>query len=142
MIKEFQGEFRWLSNFASCKINFEGFVFESTENAYQAAKCKYKEDMEQFVTLTPGNAKRRAKKIAIREDWDNVKLQIMEELLVQKFNQEPFKTNLINTGDEFIQEGNTWNDVFWGVNLKTGFGENNLGKLIMKIREGINAERK
>lgn len=92
--------------------------------------------------MTPGNAKRRAKKIAIREDWDNVKLQIMEELLVQKFNQEPFKTNLINTGNEFIQEGNTWNDVFWGVNLKTGFGENNLGKLIMKIREGINAERK
>lgn len=137
MIEQFQGDFRWLSNFAPVNVNFNGVIFPSTENAYQAAKCKYKEDMEQFINCTAGQAKRKSKRIAIRDDWDQVKLGIMEDLLRQKFNQEPYKTNLINTREEFIQEGNTWGDVFCGVNIQTGFGENNLGKLIMKIRKEL-----
>jgi predicted NAD-dependent protein-ADP-ribosyltransferase YbiA (DUF1768 family) len=36
------------------------------------------------------------------------------------------------TGDEELVEGNWWNDTFWGV--CNGVGENNLGKLLMKIR--------
>ena len=42
MIEQFQGDFRWLSNFAPVNVNFNGVIFPSTENAYQAAKCKYK----------------------------------------------------------------------------------------------------
>lgn len=113
MIEQFQGDFRWLSNFAPVNVNLDGVVFPSTENAYQAAKCKYKEDMGQFISCTAGQAKRKSKLIAIRDDWDQVKLGIMEDLLRQKFNQEPYKTNLINTKEEHIQEGNTWGDVFW-----------------------------
>jgi predicted NAD-dependent protein-ADP-ribosyltransferase YbiA (DUF1768 family) len=36
---------------------------------------------------------------------------------------------------------NTWSDTFWGVDLKTGKGDNNLGKLIMKIRKENRNER-
>ena len=58
----------------------------------------------------------------------------MKHSLIQKFNQEPYKSKLLNTENEFIQEGNMWNDKFWGVCLKTGKGENNLGRMIMDIR--------
>lgn len=137
MIKRFREEFAFLSNFAPCKINFMGRVFPSTENAYAAAKCKYEEDIDQFTTISSGQAKRLGRRVANREDWDSVKLKIMEELLVQKFNQEPFKQKLIDTGDQEILEGNSWGDKFWGVDEKTLIGENNLGKLLMKIRENI-----
>jgi len=61
----------------------------------------------------------------------------MSECIEQKFNQEPFKALLLATKNEFIQEGNRWGDKFWGFCLKTNQGENNLGKLIMKKREGL-----
>ncbi len=35
-------------------------------------------------------------------------------------------------------EGNTWRDTFWGI--YEGKGENNLGKLLMKIREELRNE--
>jgi predicted NAD-dependent protein-ADP-ribosyltransferase YbiA (DUF1768 family) len=44
---------------------------------------------------------------------------------------------LLSTGDELLIEGNTWGDTYWGVDLKTGIGENKLGKILMKVREEI-----
>jgi predicted NAD-dependent protein-ADP-ribosyltransferase YbiA (DUF1768 family) len=38
----------------------------------------------------------------------------------------------MKTFDGHIEEGNWWNDTFWGV--CRGKGHNNLGKLIMQIR--------
>ena len=36
-----------------------------------------------------------------------------------------------------LEEGNWWGDIFWGVDKKTGAGENNLGKILMKVREEL-----
>ena len=59
----------------------------------------------------------------------------MYKLLVQKFNDKELARKLLDTGDCYIQEGNKWNDRFWGV--CKGQGENHLGKLIMKIRSEL-----
>lgn len=64
----------------------------------------------------------------------------MRELLVLKFSQNPFKQLLLNTGNLYIQEGNKWGDTFWGVDLRTNVGENNLGKLIMSVQEDLKRE--
>ena len=57
----------------------------------------------------------------------------MEQILWAKFEQNPgLKEKLINTGDAYLEETNTWNDTFWGV--CKGKGQNNLGKILMKIR--------
>ena len=45
---------------------------------------------------------------------------------------------LLDTGDKFIEETNWWKDQFWGV--YNGVGENNLGKILMRIREEIKNE--
>lgn len=41
---------------------------------------------------------------------------------------------LLDTGDAILEEGNHWNDTFWGVRLKNGQGQNHLGKILMQVR--------
>jgi predicted NAD-dependent protein-ADP-ribosyltransferase YbiA (DUF1768 family) len=61
----------------------------------------------------------------------------MKQCLCQKYAQEPYKSLLIATKHKYLQEGNNWEDKFWGVCLETNEGENILGKLIMEIRERL-----
>lgn len=143
MIKEFQGEFRWLSNFVSANIELDGIKYASVEHAYMSAKSDDPE-WKAFCADAknkPGEVKRKSKTIQVKSNWNDVKLSVMENCVRQKFNQEPYKTKLLATGNIHIQEGNTWKDTFWGIDLKTGNGFNNLGKLIMKIRTELTSEK-
>lgn len=135
-ILEFQGEHRWLSNFWPCSVELDGLVFSSVEAAYVAAKTTDIETRKKIQSLsTAGECKRFGRTIKLREDWEAVKLDVMYKLLVQKFNNKELARKLLDTGDCHIQEGNKWNDRFWGV--CKGQGENHLGKLIMKIRSEL-----
>jgi ribA/ribD-fused uncharacterized protein len=141
MIKEFNGKYDWLSNFAPCEINLYGFVYPSVEHAYQSCKCdseKWKNYCQ--VINSPGLVKRMSKKVDLVKNWNKVKVVIMQELIDIKFDKEPFKSLLLETKDVYIQEGNKWNDTFWGVNLNTGKGKNILGKLIMEKRNRLKIE--
>jgi hypothetical protein len=84
----------------------------------------------------PGEAKRRGRRATIRPDWEEVKLDVMEDLLRQKFVG--LARALVMTGDEELVEGNTWGDRFWGV--CQGAGENHLGRLLMKIRSELKGQ--
>lgn len=144
MIKEFQGEYRWLSNFAPCKIIYNQVYYHSVEAAYMSAKS-VDADWKVFCANhrnTAGQIKKASRNVQLVDNWEDIKLSVMEECIRQKFNQEPYKSQLIATGDEYIQEGNNWNDKFWGFCLKTNKGQNNLGKLIMKIRDDLIEEIK
>lgn len=135
----FRGPYEFLSNFYPCKIMWEGIEYPSTEHAYQASKT-LDENMRRVIAAaeTPRRAKRLGKSVSVRKDWDKVKLGIMEGILRVKFSQPLFKLKLLNTGDTLLEEGNTWGDTFWGV--CNGIGENNLGILLMKIREEFENE--
>lgn len=140
-IKGFFGEYRWLSNFEPCKVIFEGLEYPSSENAYQAAKLIYNSDRELFQTLSPSKSKRifREKEFNnLTEDWHNKKYSFMKTILIDKFSRNPeLKKKLLETGDKYLEETNHWQDIFWGVFYKTGEGENNLGKILMELREKI-----
>ncbi len=143
MIREFRDEYRWLSNFVPCKIKYNGRSFSSVEHGYMSAKSDDPE-WKNFCSDPnnhPGKVKRKSRKIVLRDDWESIKVEVMRELLVMKFSQKPFKELLLKTGNQFIQEGNRWGDTFWGIDLKTNTGENNLGKLIMSIREDLQEEK-
>lgn len=135
MIKQFQGEYRFLSNFWLVKVLFEGKIYSSVEHAYQAAKTLDPKIREIIRNLSsPGMAKRYARKIELRPDWEKVKLGIMESLVRYKFlNNSDLMRKLKATGSEELIEGNLWGDTYWGV--YNGKGENHLGKILMKIRE-------
>lgn len=134
---QFHGEYRWLSNFFLCRVEFEGLVFDTVENAYQAAKCANREDRARFQSISAVQAKRLGRVIEMRSDWDDVKVAVMSNLLQQKFTQPWFREKLLETGTMEIVEGNGWRDMFWGVCIRTGKGKNTLGRLIMSIRDGL-----
>lgn len=139
MITEFQNEYRWLSNFAPVKIKLNGLEFPSVEHAYMSAKSEDKE-WKKFCSNsnnTAGDVKRKSRSLILKDNWNEIKLEVMANCIEQKFNTEPYRTKLLETKDEYLQEGNRWNDKFWGVCLKTNKGENHLGKLIMIVRSAL-----
>ena len=138
MIREFRGEFRWLSNFTRCHVHLDGRDFPSIERAYMSAKSD-DQDWKDFCERTElaGDVKKASRNIELISDWDEIKVGIMRECIDQKFNHPFLKAKLIATGDWHIQEGNMWNDKFWGVCLKTNTGKNVLGELIMEKRRQL-----
>lgn len=136
MIESFKGEYRFLSNFWPCEIEWEGIKYPSTENAYQAAKTLDLSDRQKIASMKPGEAKKFGRKVRMREDWDEIKLKVMEDINRIKFtsSRELEKKLVLTNGQELI-EGNNWNDTFWGV--CKGKGQNNLGKILMKIRNDL-----
>jgi ribA/ribD-fused uncharacterized protein len=133
----FRGDYRFLSNFWPVEITYEGLTYPAVEHAYQAAKSL--DPAVRMKFLNPGRrggagaAKRMGQRVVLREDWEEVKLGIMLDLLRLKFANRVLRTQLVATGDTILVEGNDWHDYFWGVCM--GVGENHLGKLLMQVRE-------
>lgn len=138
MISEFRGPTRWLSNFHESPVEFEGVEYPTVEHAYQAAKCgpDMIEVRQNFLNCTAGQAKKLGAEIKKRDDWFDINLQIMHDLIKQKFERYPeLRQKLLDTGDQHLEEGNNWGDTFWGI--CEGKGENHLGKILMKVREEL-----
>lgn len=133
-ISTFKGDYFFLSNFYVVPVFYQGIRFESSEAAFQAAKCP--ERMQDFCGLNPQMAKRLGRRVALRPDWEEVKYNVMYQICKAKFLQNPeLVKRLIETGDAELVEGNTWGDKVWGV--CNGAGENHLGKVLMRIREEL-----
>ncbi len=135
MICSFRDEYFFLSNFYPVEIKLDGIVYPNAETAFQAQKTLDVEERRKFSMLEkPVQAKRLGRKVKLRDDWEEVKLDIMTEIVSQKFLQHPHLIEmLLQTGDEELVESNKWGDRFWGV--CKGKGENHLGKILMKIRD-------
>ncbi len=136
-ITSFQGVNRFLSNFWPADVVLDEEVYPSVEHAYQAAKTLDKRKRKDVLRMTPAQCKKFGKGLKIREDWDQVKLDIMYDLVRQKFQHSHLKTKLLETTGE-LREGNTWGDTFWGI--CRGQGENHLGKILMRVREELSKE--
>jgi len=134
-IEEFQGQFRFLSNFVPASVMLDGVRYATVEHAFQAAKTLDPKERELFQNINPAEAKKRGRQVKIREDWEKVKISVMRDLLKQKFSKGMYKEKLVATGNQELVEGNYWGDVFWGV--CRGEGQNNLGKLLMEIRDSL-----
>lgn len=133
LIDKFDGEFHFLSNFYRCSVIYEGIEYKSSEHAYMAAKTDdpIQKDIIRSAP-SPAQAKRLGRQADLRSDWEDVKLEVMENVLRAKFSDPRLAEMLALTNGFELVEGNTWGDVFWGE--CRGIGENHLGKLLMKIR--------
>lgn len=133
-IKGFNENFSYLSNFYRCPVMYDGVLYPSSENAYQAAKTLDLEDRLRFINMTSGKSKREGDLLVKREGWDTLKFEIMFLILFDKFTRNTdLKIKLLSTGNAYLEETNTWGDQIWGVYNEVG--DNNLGKILMKIRE-------
>jgi len=152
-IDRFNGENAFLSNFLTCSIVFdpdtkevsdflskfnikhpEKFTYVNAEQLFQALKTDVKSERAgiQQVQSAPF-AKRRGKEVTLRSNWNEIRVEVMKFVVWLKFSQNPdLAKQLLDTKDEELIEGNTWNDTFWGV--CRGRGSNHLGKILMYVR--------
>lgn len=134
MIDRFSGPYAWLSNFYPARVQWNGMRFTTVEHAYVAAKTPNEEAWIQIrLTPSPAKVKRMGYKYVLRENWLDLKIDVMTDLIRQKFNDQELQAKLLETGDWPLIEGNHWNDKFWGV--CNGEGENHLGKILMAERK-------
>lgn len=142
MIKEFKDGYSWLSNFQRFEkpLIYEGIEYPTNEHFYQAMKTTDKELRATIAKHPSKGLKAFCRKIDLRDNWDtSLKDTVMEYGLRYKFSDSNpiLRDKLIATKDQHIMEGNWWNDTYWGVDLKTMNGRNELGKLLMKIRDEL-----
>lgn len=123
-----------LSNFHVSETVIDGKTYQTLEHWFQCMKTvdvTAREDIR--LAATPGQAKRLGRKCALRGDWEAVKISVMRKGLLHKFDiGTSFGSYLLQTGDAFLIEGNTWGDRFWG--QVNGEGQNWLGHLLMARR--------
>lgn len=133
----FHNEYAFLSNFYAHALVYEGIVYPTSEHAYQAAKTLDPVEKRKIRDMpTPGQAKRAGKKVTMRPDWDEIKYNVMLDIVRIKFKSSVRLQQLLEkTGNMEIEEGNTWGDKIWG--KVNGEGLNWLGKILMQVRQEL-----
>ena len=144
-IINFDGEYAFLSNFFYAPFVYEDNIYPTNEHFFQAMKTLNPEERRKIAEAkTPGVAKRMGRKVQLREDWEEIKIDVMRLGLRLKFKAHMGLTEkLIATGDADLIEGNTWHDNFWGICLCPrcqGNGQNHLGLLLMEARDRFKEE--
>lgn len=136
-INSFKNEYYFLSNFYSIPVTYNGLTYQNSEAAFQAQKCLTDEEKVRFTTMNPSEAKRAGRRVSLRPDWEEIKVNEMSNIVYAKFTQNSeLKQKLIQTGDAYLEEGNTWGDRIWGT--VNGNGKNLLGKILMETRDKLN----
>ena len=131
-------EFYPLDNFSSFKVEVDGYLYASLEEAFQSSLFlpDYPEIAEQIKN---SHSAHEAQKI-MQKNVEKVKytnqqqLIIMEKLLRLKLEQNPYVLKkLLETNDYYIVEDSP-KDNYWGWGINRD-GRNQLGKIWMKLRE-------
>lgn len=133
MIDDFNGEYRFLSNFYM-------HLGSSVEHRYQARKTLNHDEAQLILSAsTPAVAKKLGRAATLRDDWEDVKLRVMKYLVREKFQDPELARMLLKTVPHELVEGNWWGDAFWGV--CRGVGENHLGKILMEVRDELESKQ-
>lgn len=129
-------EYGFLSNFYPCPVEYNGMRFKSAEAAFQSQKDPSKQ--EEFEQYSASESKYYGRKGELRPDWEQVKDQIMADVLMAKFSQNPaLVEKLVETGNEKLVEKTWWHDTYWGIcdcERCRCRGQNKLGELLMELR--------
>lgn len=127
------GEF---SNFAAFHLHLQGKYWPTAEHYFQAQKFAgtiHEEKVRLAKSPRLAADMGRSRKRPLRNDWEEVKDDIMREAVQAKFNQhEELRELLLSTGDAELIE-HTCNDGYWA-DGGDGSGLNRLGEILMEVR--------
>lgn len=139
-INSFRGKYYFLSNFYEAPVTYNGLTYQNNEAAFQAQKTLIESERKRFCSMNASEAKKTGRHVILRKDWEDVKIDIMRDIVEAKFRQNPdLAEKLLATGDAYLEEGNTWGDRTWGT--VNGQGANNLGRILLEVREELSQER-
>lgn len=145
-ITSFIDEYRFLSNFYQCPLEYKGLTYPNAEAAFQAQKCSNDEDKIKYsLQKKPVRVKQTGKKEpTLPANWDTGSYDIMNEILNAKFSVPELAEKLIATGVAYLEEGNRWHDNRWGrcacEKCRAKEGQNWLGKILMNIRTELQTD--
>ncbi|WP_437718317.1 NADAR family protein [Sorangium sp. So ce448] len=126
----------FFSNFSRHPVTLKGKVWPTSEHYFQAQKFPGTEHEEVIRNAPgPGDAARmgRQRSRPLRPDWEQVKDDVMREVVLAKFTQhEDLRRALLDTGDAELVE-HTANDAYWA-DGGDGSGRNMLGIILMEVR--------
>ncbi len=145
-------EFGGLSNMAAgFELSINDLAIRTSEAIYQACRFPHLPEIQEKIIeqKSPMAAKMVGKPFRdkTRDDWDNVRVNVMEWCLKVKLAQNfiTFGSLLEKTYDKKIVE-DSHKDDFWGAisdkDGKTLTGENYLGRLLMKLRKSYFSDLK
>lgn len=158
MIAAFSGVNRFLSNMWRCHVEYQGISFPSVENAYHRAKISeemtsnigdlplYNALVQNLRLCSPIDAKKIGYNVRIKPNWVDLREGVMRGLLEAKFQAPGLRKLLLDTGDEYLMEGNYWHDRFWGVcTCKACWANdapqgNTLGRMLMELRDSLKGD--
>lgn len=134
-------EFYTFDNFASFQVDWREVRWATSEHAYQASHF-FDTDPELAQQIRDAASAHDAYKLAkansdkAPENWDKIKVGIMEEIVRCKLEQHPYiQQKLRQTGDVTIVEDSPKDDFWgWGANRD---GRNELGKIWMRLRKAM-----
>jgi ribA/ribD-fused uncharacterized protein len=135
---EYDGKWvkNWFSNTTQCIFEYDGIEFNSVENFYQSMKTLDINERMYMSKLDPLVCKKYGSKVKLRDDWNSIKVDVMNLGLTRKFSIKEHRDMLMST-DGMIIEWNNWGDKFWGVTINDCLGNNELGKLLISLRNSI-----
>ena len=131
------GDFGCFSNFSNHGFEQKGEYWNTVEHYFQAqkfAETAYEEEVRLAKTPMDAAKKGRDRKKPLRDDWELIKDKVMKDAVLKKFSTHAdIRDLLISTGSQEIIEATT-DDYYWGCGLD-GTGKNELGKILMEVRE-------
>lgn len=134
-------EYGCFSNFSHYGFELDGKWWMTSEHYFQAQKfcgTEYEEIIRLLDNPMKAAEMGRNRSLPLREDWEQVKDDVMRKAVYAKFSQNnELKDILLKTGSEDIIE-NTSNDYYWGCGTN-GSGSNMLGIILMEIRDKLKA---
>lgn len=138
-IDSFTGKYRWLSNYSGSPITVDEITYPTVEHAFQAMKTSDVTEKRKIAAVNnPALAKQMGRAVKLREDWEEVKNQVMLDILRLKFSDPDLAKLLAATGDAKLAELNSWHDNYWGsctCRRCGNRGKNVLGHLLMEVRK-------
>jgi len=134
-------EFGCFSNFWAGPYIIDGKSWPTTEHYFAAMKTLDPLAQEKIRdAITPGLAKKLGREVVLRDDWDQIKFDVMLTALRAKFSDlyPVLKDKLISTGENDIYEDSPYDHV-WGTGRRgsIGNGQNLLGKALMQVRSEL-----
>jgi len=123
-----------------------GGAWSSSEHFFQAMKfvttdLEWAKEIQRARTPAESAKMGRDRKHPLREDWEDIKDDVMRVALFYKFTQNPALMYFLRGTKDAILVEHTVNDAYWG-DGGDGTGKNMLGKLLMEIRDTENEQKK
>lgn len=130
----FYNNYTFLRNDYDAPVYYQGIEYRNNEAAYQASKCTSNKQKIMFKDVSALEAKRMGSSIPVGSCFEEEKCKIMYDICCCKFDQnKELASKLLDTGNaELIAEGA---GMYWGSDHL--YGENRLGKILMKVREQL-----